>query len=109
MSSRGTAPAVRSPDDPRSYSPCRGDRSHALRIRAISGYLQRVERLCDHSTRDSSETVPAGMRCGAGSVDGPMDQDRVTEGADVEFFWDPMCPWAWLTSRWVVEVARQRE
>ena len=29
--------------------------------------------------------------------------------ADVEFFWDPVCPWAWLTSRWVVEVARQRE
>lgn len=28
---------------------------------------------------------------------------------DVEFFFDPMCPWAWLTSRWVVEVARQRE
>jgi len=38
-----------------------------------------------------------------------MSEDRVTEGADVEFFWDPMCPWAWLTSRWVVEVARQRE
>lgn len=28
---------------------------------------------------------------------------------DVEFFWDPVCPWAWLTSRWVAEVARQRE
>lgn len=28
---------------------------------------------------------------------------------DVEFFWDPMCPWAWLTSRWVAEVARQRD
>ncbi len=28
---------------------------------------------------------------------------------DVEFFWDPMCPWAWLTSRWVAEVASQRE
>lgn len=28
---------------------------------------------------------------------------------DVEFFWDPMCPWAWLTSRWVTEVARQRD
>jgi hypothetical protein len=33
----------------------------------------------------------------------------VTDGIDVEFFWDPVCPWAWLTSRWVVEVARQRQ
>lgn len=29
--------------------------------------------------------------------------------ADIEFFWDPICPWAWLTSRWVQEVAGQRE
>lgn len=27
---------------------------------------------------------------------------------DIEFFWDPVCPFAWLTSRWVEKVAAQR-
>ena len=29
--------------------------------------------------------------------------------ADIEFFFDPICPWAWITSRLTVEVARQRD
>jgi hypothetical protein len=32
----------------------------------------------------------------------------MSDAVDVEFFWDPVCPWAWLTSRWVTEVAEQR-
>ena len=28
---------------------------------------------------------------------------------DIEFFWDPVCPFSWITSRWVEKVAAQRD
>lgn len=27
---------------------------------------------------------------------------------DLAFHWDPMCPFAWLTSKWVDQVVEQR-
>ena len=35
--------------------------------------------------------------------------DRTSGTADLEFFFDPICPFCWVTSRWVVDVARQRD
>ncbi|MEU2654872.1 DsbA family protein [Streptomyces sp. NPDC007325] len=33
-----------------------------------------------------------------------MSESRTT----AEFFFDPLCPWAWMTSRWMVEVEKVR-
>jgi protein-disulfide isomerase-like protein with CxxC motif len=31
-----------------------------------------------------------------------------TERTPVDFWFDPLCPWAWMTSRWVLEAAKVR-
>lgn len=37
----------------------------------------------------------------------PMTAPSTADGYDIEFFWDPVCPFAWITSRWVEQVQAQ--
>lgn len=37
-----------------------------------------------------------------------MVNDAATESVTADFWFDPLCPWAWITSRWMLEVEQVR-
>jgi len=39
----------------------------------------------------------------------PAADSAADSPADIEFFWDPVCPFAWITSRWVEKVVAQTD
>jgi hypothetical protein len=56
-----------------------------------------------------THTIAAGVVTGASALAPGWQDDPVTSKTSVEIWFDPICPWAWLASRWLMEVEQVRD
>lgn len=95
---RGSEPTVdrlRKPADP-------SDHQHRLRIEIGALAAPLVDDLCDRVSCIGTITHALTIPSAETKISSMEDISRVTQ------YFDPSCPFAWITSRWLLEVERQR-